>query len=159
MAGCCPMNRRLLYGHTDAVLAFVADRAPIERPTWRDVAFAVGILREDGFLAGGVVIHEWSQQFARAELSVAVIGSYAASTQIVREIGALAFGQLAIHRLFARTSIRNLRAERALRGLGFKQEGVSVHHYGQGNHATNWRVIRTEWEQRWGLPEALQKAA
>lgn len=153
------VKRRLLYGHDQVVLDFVADRAPIERPVWRDVAAAIGILRDDGALIGGVVISEYSPQFARAELSVAVIGSYAASTQIVREIGSLAFGQLAIFRLFARTSDRNWRAKRALKALGFRQEGIKVHHYGLGNHAADWRVIRPEWEARWGQIEALQKAA
>lgn len=153
------MKRRLLYGHTDAVLAFVADRAPIERPAWRDVAAAVGILREDGGLIGGVVFSDWRPDFATCEISVCGASSLLVDTRCVRELGALAFGQLALFRIFARTSFRNDRAKRALTRLGFKMEGTKVHHYGRGHHAADWRVIRPEWETRWGPIEALQKAA
>lgn len=153
------MNRRLLFGHDQVVLDFVAERAPIERPTWRDVACAVGILRGDGALIGGVVFSEYRPNFATCEISVAGASSLLASTQIVRELGALAFGQLGSYRIFARTSDRNDRAKRALRGLGFKQEGIKVHFFGRGHHAADWRVIRPEFETRWGSIEALQKAA
>lgn len=153
------MKRALLFGHDQAVLDFVAARAPIERPVWRDVAAAVGILREDGGLIGGVVFSDWRPTFATCELSVAGASSLLVSTQMVRELGAFAFGQLGLFRIFARTSDRNKRAERALLALGFKMEGKKGHYYGRGHAASDWRIIRPEWEMRWGPIKALQKAA
>ena len=152
------MKRLLLWGHDQAVLDFVADRAPIERPTWRDVAAAVGILREDGALIGGVVLAEYRPEFSRCELSVAGVSSLLVDTRCVQELGAFAFGQLSNFRIFARTSDRNERAKRALKALGFKQEGVWVHWYGRGHHASNWRIIRPEWEARWGSIETRKAA-
>lgn len=153
------MKRVLLFGHDQAVLEFVASRAPVERPVWRDVAAAVGILRGDGFLVCGVVFSDWRPTFATCELSVAGASSFLASTEIVRQLGAFAFRQLGCYRIFARTSDRNERAKHALRGLGFRMEGISVHHYGRGHHASNWRTILPEWEAKWGSTQALQKAA
>ena len=150
------MKRSLLWGHTDAVLDFVGKRAPIERPVWRDVAAAVGILRADGLLIGGVVFAEYRPDFGTSEFSAAAISSLVADTRIVRELGAFAFGQLALYRLFARTSTRNERAKRALAGLGFKAEGIKAHFWGQGRHAADYRLLRPEFEERWGR---IRKAA
>lgn len=152
------MRRALLWGHDQAVLEFVAARSTLERPEWRGVAAAIGILRGDGGLIGGVVFSDWRPNFATCELSVVGASSLLVSTQMVRELGAFAFGQLDCYRIFARTSVRNRRAELALKALGFKMEGTKVHHYGRGHHASDWRVIRPEWEARWSQ-EAQQKAA
>lgn len=153
------MKRTLLWGHTQAVLDFVASRAPIERPVWRDVAAAVGILRGDGALIGGVVFADYRPEFSRCELSVAGVSCLLASTRMVKDLGSFAFGQLGCNRIFARTSDQNFRAKRALHALGFKSEGIKVHHFGPGIHASDWRAIRREWEKKWGPIEALQKAA
>lgn len=125
---------------------------------WRDFYAAVGILRMDGSLVGGVVFSEYKPQFGTMELSAAGVSSHLFDTRMVRELGAFAFGQLNTIRISARTCDSNERAKALLRGLGFKNEGVKVHFYGRGRHASDWRVIRPEWEKKWGgVP--LQKAA
>lgn len=152
------MRRSLLWGHDQAVLDFVGARAPLERPLWRDVYGAIGILRQDGLLIGGVVLSDYKPAFGTLELSAVGISSHLLDTRLVRQIGAFAFGQLGTFRIFARTSDRNKRAKACLRGLGFVNEGVKAHFYGRGSHASEWRVIRPEWETKWGRIE-LQKAA
>jgi len=152
------MKRRLLWGHDQTVIDFVAERAPIERPLWRDLYAGIGILREDGGLIGGIVFSEYKPQFSTVEVSVAGVTSYLFDTQIFRDIGVFVFGQLNILRVSARTCDSNLRAKAMLRAIGFKNEGVKVHYFGRGHHASDWRVIRPEWEAKWGSVE-LQKAA
>jgi ribosomal protein S18 acetylase RimI-like enzyme len=148
----------LLEGHDATVADFVAGLAPIERPLFvagHDRAF--GILR-DGVLIGGVLFTEWKPAFRTLELSGAAVSSPCANTQIVRRIGDYAFGQLNAYRLFARTGASNERAKRLLRILGFTQEAVQGHYYGEGKHASCWRLIKPEWERKWH-PKRMQQAA
>lgn len=152
------MRRALLWGHDREVLAFVGDLAPVERPLWRDVSAAVGIVGERQRLVGGVVFSDYKPQFQTCELSVAGVSSFLVDTRMVRELGAYAFGQLALFRIFARTADSNWRAKRALRALAFRHEGIKAHLFGPGIHASDWRLLQPEWEQRWGQP-ALREVA
>jgi RimJ/RimL family protein N-acetyltransferase len=149
----------LLEGHDATVAQFVADHAPLERPLFtpgHDRAF--GILSGDGALVAGVVFSDWKPAFRTLELSGVAVSSPCANTQIVRRIGDYAFGQLNAFRLFARTGASNERAKRLLRILGFTQEAVQGHYYGEGKHASCWRLIKPEWERKWH-PKRMQQAA
>ncbi len=151
------MKRELLIGHDEAVAKFVAQFAPVERPEWRAPYWAFGVLKENGSLVAGAVFSDWKPDFKTLEFSGAVISSHGVSTQIVTAIGGFVFGELQAYRLFARTEVKNRRAEKLLRHLGFTQEAVQGHHYGPGRHASCWRLIRPEWERKWA-PEAQQAA-
>ncbi len=151
-------RRRLLWGHDQTVIDFVGRLAPVEQPVWRDLYAGVGVLRQDGGLIGGVVFSEYKPQFSTIEVSVAGVSSHLFDSQIFRELGQFAFGQLNIHRISARTGDANTRAKAMLKAIGFRHEGVKAHFYGPGRHASDWRVLRDEWENRWG-PVALQEAA
>lgn len=137
----------------------MADLAPIERPFWRDLAFGVGILRADGALVGGIVFSEHKPQFGTLEVSAGALSSLVFSPQMLVELGAHVFGQLEVFRLSARTGDTNVRAKRLLKGMGFTNEGVKGHFYGPGKHASEWRVIRSEWKKRWPYPDEAKKAA
>lgn len=149
---------RLLAGHDAVVAEFVARLAPIEVPVWTNMAAAFGVIRDDGALVAGVVFDDWRPDFGTLQMSAAAVTSLAFRPQIVAEIGAFVFGKRnGVYRLWARTSIRNERAQRMLTGLGFTREAVSSHHYGPKHHATLWRLLRPEWEARSGAK--LQMAA
>jgi len=153
------VKRTLLWGHDQVVIDFVSNLAPIERPLWRDLYAGVGVLRADGALIGGVVFSEYKPQFGTLEVSAAALSYLVFSPQMLVELGAHVFGQLEVFRISARTSDTNIRAKRLLKGLGFTNEAVKGHFYGKGKHASEWRVIRPEWEKKWGTSDVLQKAA
>lgn len=150
-------------GHDRDVAEFVARHAPIERPAFDmigDGFRAFGVLREDGALVAGVVFSDWKPAFGTVELSGAAVDPRAlASTRNLRVFGSYAFGQLDCFRVWARTATANVRARKWLRGIGFTEEGVSAHHFGKGKHAAILRVIRPEWERKWGAIESARKAA
>lgn len=152
------MRTSLLVGHDAVVIDFVSRLSPIEQPIWPEGTTAIGIIRGDGALIGGAVFSDYREQFSTMQLSGAAVQSTAFGPQIVRELGVYVFGQLEIHRLWARTSLRNERAKKFLRHVGFTQEAVLSHWFGEGHHACQWRVTRPEWQRKWGAP-ALLKAA
>jgi RimJ/RimL family protein N-acetyltransferase len=139
------VKRALLVGHDDAVARFVAQFAPVERPLFVPPYFAFGVLKENGSLVAGVVFSDWKPDFRTLELSVAALSYASFSTQIVSALGDFAFGQLNAFRIFARTESRNRRAQNLLRHIGFTQEAVQGHYYGEGKHASCWRLIKPEW--------------
>jgi len=151
-------RRRLLWGHDQTVTDFVGNLAPVERPLWRDHYASIGILRQDGGLIGGMVFSEYKPQFSTVEVSVGGVSCYLFDSPMFREVGNFIFGHLGVHRVFARTSESNVRAQRMLKAIGFRHEGVKGHFYGPGRHASDWRVLRDEWIDRWG-PVALEEAA
>lgn len=153
------MRRTLLTGQEPAVLKFVADLSPIERPVWRDVAGAFGVLREDGAMIAGVVFSNHRPEFSTLELSAASVTSHAFSIGIVSALGDYAFRQLSANRVWARTSTANRRARAMLRGLGFTEEGVQACHYGPKSHAVIARLLRSEWERRKIRTEEVRRAA
>lgn len=153
------MKRVLLEGHDEAVAQFVADFSPIERPVFAPGYRAFGVLRSDGQLVAGVVLSDWRPQFRTIELSAAAVSSFAFGPQIVAAVSAYVFEKLEVHRVWAKTALKNERAKRMLRGLGFIQEAVISHHYGPRSHACQWRVLKPEWENRSRTTEVAQKAA
>lgn len=152
------MKTSLLVGHDGAVIDFVSRLSPLEQPVWPEGTTAIGIIRGDGALIGGAVFSEYRPQFSTLQLSGAAVQSTAFGIQIVRQLGEYVFGQLDIHRLWARTSLRNERAKKFLRHVGFTQEAVLSHHFGSKHHACQWRILKPEWENLHG-PIGLKKAA
>ena len=119
---------RLLTGHDATVAEFVARLAPVEVPVWTNMVAAIGIIRDDGALVAGVVLDDWRPDFGTLQLSAATVSSFAFRPQIVAEIGDIIFGKRnGVYRLWARTSIRNERAQSVLSGIGFTREAVSCH--------------------------------
>ncbi len=140
---------KLLIGQSETVGQFVAERSPIERPDFGKFV-GIGILRSDGSLAAGVVFSDWQPECRRIELSGAVDDPRAISTQAIVAIGNYVFGQLSVHRVWAKTSKDNRRALKLLEQLGFIREGTLAGFYGPEKHAVMLRVLEPEWKRKWG---------
>lgn len=141
---------RLLVGHDVAVAAFVADHDYPEVAEWRPGYRAFGIIREDGALVAGFVFDGWHPGAKRVELSSRAITPAAFSPRLIVALGDYPFGQLAVHRVTAKTSVDNRRCRKILKGIGFTEEGTMASWYGPNRHAVMYRVTRPEWERRWG---------
>ena len=149
---------RLLLDQPERVGRFVAERSPIEREPDFGQFSAIGILRSDGELVAGVVFSDWHPDSRRIELSGAVDDPRVIGTQMIVAIGNYVFGQLNVHRCWAKTSTDNRRALKLLDGLGFIREGTLAGFYGPHRHALIMRVLEPEWRKKWGaIP--LRKAA
>jgi RimJ/RimL family protein N-acetyltransferase len=150
---------RLLPGQDKAVRDFVAGLSPVEQPVWGDGDRAFGIIRDDGALVAGVVFSNWRPAFATVELSGAALSRFAFRPRILASLGDYAFGKLEVFSVWARTSLENKPARAMLKHLGFVEGGVEAHWYGKGRHAARCRLIKPDWERKWGAVEVARKAA
>lgn len=148
------MTLHLLEGYDRQVRDFVTAHAPEGCCLFTDGDRGFAVVREDGRLVAGVVFSGWQPAFSSVELSAVALSSHALSPGIVRQLGDYAFRQLLANRVWARTSIKNHRATKLLRHVGFTAEGINADFYGPGKHAGMYRMLRREWEQRYGLKEA-----
>lgn len=148
------MKRDLLVGHDAEVATFVAALAPLERPVFAPGYSAIGVLDDRCRLIFGVVFSDYMPHWGTCQLSAAGISSFALSTGIVAALQGYAFRQLACTRVWARTSVKNRRAARLLKHIGFKPEGAAADYYGPGHAAENWRMLKREWLQRCELKAA-----
>ncbi len=149
---------KLLEGHDADVAAFVARFSPIEKPVWEPGYRAFGVIRDDGALVAGVVFSAWRPDFATVELSAVSLSRYAFRPGILVALGDYAFRKLDCFRVWSRTSIDNKPARSFLKGVGFIEEGIEGHWYGRGRHAARLRLIRPDWERRYGAMEARKAA-
>ena len=86
--------------------------------------FAVS-LSSSGTLLGDVALRTSRVEVGQAELGFTFASAHQGqgyATEAVRAVVQYAFGQLAIHRVFSRTDARNLRAQRLLERIGFRQD-------------------------------------
>lgn len=146
---------RLLYGHSDEVVAWVGWRIPITRRRLeRDPsvspfgpAQAIGVLREDGTLIAGVVYHSWEPEFQTVEMSFAADTPKWLSRNLICELIGYPFDRLGCNRINAATPKTARDARRFIDKFGFKREGVATDGFGPGQDVIISRLLKREWLQ------------
>jgi [ribosomal protein S5]-alanine N-acetyltransferase len=115
------------YGLEDAA-AFI--RNAEERRTAGDAEIVAITRRDPGELLGVIGLHP-DVVHERAEIGFWIgrpHGGKGYCSEAARGVALHAFGDLALHRLFAFTFVENLRSQRVLTKLGMRQEGVMREH-------------------------------
>lgn len=144
----------------DDAKAVVAARAPMGHSGFTENDRGIRIVTEDGRTAAAVVFSDYRPHWGSIEFSAIwrpdfTLDLEPLSTGIVAQIGDYAFRQLRLTRVWARTSHKNARAKALLNHIGFTREATHADFYGVGLHAETHRMLRREWERRYGtLKEA-----
>lgn len=143
---------RLLLGHDKDVADFVAPLLPL--PTEFGDFVSIGVLDDRGCLIAGIVYHNYIARYGTLEFSGAAISPLAFSPGTVRACLSFPFLRLVnVQKLWAQTSLRNLRAQKLLKGVGLIPEAVLNSEFGPGLHARRYRLLKSEWMARY--PERL----
>lgn len=153
-----PVKLSLLEGFDRQVRDFVAARSIMGECRFTDGDRGFAVVDGNNRLAAGVVFSNWVPSYRSIELSGAAVHNYALSPQIVQALGQYAFGQLECWRVWARTSVKNDRARRLLKHIGFCAEAVHHSFYGPGRHAETFRMLRPDWDKKYGPLEAREAA-
>lgn len=140
---------RLLFGHDKAVADFVAERDPMGVPDF-GACVGIGVIDASGCLIAGAVYSAYKPRYGTLEFSGAAISPLAFSPGTVRAILSFPFQRLSAQKIWAQTSIRNLRAQKLLKGVGFTPEAVLNSELGPGHHARRYRFLKSEWAERYG---------
>jgi len=124
--------------------------APGMPGTW--FQFAV-TLRSSSTLIGDVALHTSEADGRQAELGFTLAAAHQGqgyATEAVRAVVQYGFAKLAMHRVFSRTDVRNLRAQYILARLGFRLEGeLRESTWFKGSWATEllYAQLEAEWRQ------------
>lgn len=154
---------KLLYGHSDEVIAWVGWRIPLTRkrlerdPTVSPFgpAQAIGVLSEDGTLIAGVVYHAWEPEFQSVEMSFAADTPKWLSRNLICELVGYPFDRLSCNRINAATPKNATAARRFIDKFGFKREGVATDGFGPGQDVIISRLLKREWlKTKWARPPA-----
>lgn len=138
---------RLLYGHSEGIAAWVANRIPHLTGPGFGQCQAIGILSSDEELLAGVVFHDWIPAHRTIQLSLAADSPRWARRGVVGEFLAYPFDELDVRKVWTATPHKNERALRINRGFGFKQEAILARHYGD-QHAVICRLFQHEYRNR-----------
>jgi RimJ/RimL family protein N-acetyltransferase len=148
-----------LLGHDAAVAHWVAQRIPYMGDGEAfGACSAIGVLREDGRLVGGVVYHNHYPQFGNIELSFASDDARWLTRPIICALLSYPFVQLQCRRVTGCTPRRAARALRFLNNFGFRREGVVWRMFGDDDGIISG-LRRTYWERsRWAKPLAERRS-
>lgn len=94
----------------------------------------------------GIVFHSYVPEYGTIEISMAAESPRWATRNIVKQLLAYPFIQLGVRKVWTATPLKNERAIKFNKGIGFKQEAVLAHHYGD-DHAVICRMFRKQYEQ------------
>ncbi len=140
----------LVYNLDDYIAEWVALRSPyagINRGADWGKCSGVGI-EVDGKLEAGVIYNNWNPIYGTIDLAIAADSPRWATRGHVREVLAVAFDRLGCQRATALVGQKNERAEKLVRGLGFKREGCARRAFGD-QHALIFGMLKHEYEARY----------
>ena len=138
---------RLVFGHDDAVAEWVARRIPhMDGGGFRDYV-AIGIA-DDNRPVAGIVYNEYYESYGTMQLSMAADTPRWAQKGIVRAALHYPFMQIGVRKLWTVTPHKNNRAIKFNLGVGFIQEAILGHHFGE-QHAVICRMYRKDFIKRY----------
>lgn len=142
---------RLIFGRDEAVAAWVARQMP--RPVNFGPCRAVAIASGNRPI-GGVVYSSYDATAGTVQMSIATISPLWAQRQTIRDLLAIPFDGYGCFKVWAVTSVDNLRSQKFLRHIGFKPEATLRHQMGRGLHGRFFSMIATEFAAKWPKMEA-----
>lgn len=134
---------KFLYGDDENVKNWVVERIPHVRDF--EKYSAIGIMTDDGKPLAGFVYHEYFPEFGLMQISAAADSAKWATRSSIKHILSYPFVQLKVRKLWTATPLKNERALKLNRGIGFKQEAVLAHHFGE-DHCVICRMFRKQYE-------------
>lgn len=141
---------RLLYGYSDEIAAWVADRIP-HANAFSGPYTAIGVVSGDNLLAG-VVFHEYQPDYGNIQVSMAADSPMWARPEIIAELLAYPFGQLRCWMLYTLIPHDNAPALKVNEHIGVKRKTVVPHYFGRKRHAVVCQMTRTEYLKTYGAP-------
>jgi RimJ/RimL family protein N-acetyltransferase len=111
---------------------------------------AIGVAGVSGAPLAGVVFHDYQPAFATIQLSFAADSPRWATRGMVKQLLSYPFEQLAVRKVWAAVPHTHDRALKLIKGLGFVQEAVLKHHFGNRTHAVMWRLLKEDYRLRYG---------
>lgn len=134
---------KLLYGHSDAVEAFVASLIPRCADGFGPCQ-AIGVIDNDGRLMAGWVWHGWDPSAETMEFSGASLTPKWMTQDILHKLFAYAFDEIGCQMVLTRNSEDNKRLHRQLARYGFTRWDVP-RLFGRAENGVFWTLTDDAW--------------
>jgi RimJ/RimL family protein N-acetyltransferase len=136
---------RLLFGHSDAVEAFVSGLIPRCADGFGPCQ-AIGVIDNDGLLIAGWVWHGYDPSAGTMEFSGASITPKWMTRDILHKLFAYAFDEVGCQLIMTRNSAGNKRLHRQLKSFGFTRYDVP-RLFGRKEDGVFWTLTDDEWRK------------
>jgi hypothetical protein len=141
---------KLVYGRDKDVAEWVAARIPhVGRGGFRDCA-AIGVVTDDGDPIAGLVFHQYCRGYENVQMSMASSSPIWARPEIVAWLLAYPFRQLNVWMAYVLIPLSDARTSAFCERVGFAKPVVIGHAFGRDKHAIQRRMLKPEFEHRYG---------
>lgn len=134
----------LLYGHDKIVTKWVIDK--IEDLHRLDPCVAIGV-KNGSKLIAGVAYHDYQPEAHNIQMSMAAISPMWAKKEIIRKLLEYPFEQLNCFKVFLNVGVDNIKALKTVKHIGFIQEAVLQHAYGEGQHCAILYMLKSDYHR------------
>jgi RimJ/RimL family protein N-acetyltransferase len=138
---------KLVVGQDEALGRWAVSRIPHVGSVQALGEFAALGVADDERLLAVCIYHRWVPEYASCELTFAADSPRWATRGMVRGILAVPFVQYQCQRVAAVIPHDNTRAERMVKGFGFKREGCARRGFGGKRHALIYGLLRSEYDR------------
>jgi RimJ/RimL family protein N-acetyltransferase len=138
---------KIYFGADAFVAQWVSERIPHMRGAPFGPNAALAVLSDSGAMLGGVVYHNYLEQYRSLEMSAAAASKRWLAPEVLRAIFRYPFAQLNCRRVTMITSTRNTEARKLLKGLGFHQEGQIRCAFSNSEDAAIYGLLAREWRR------------
>ena len=135
---------KLVLGQDQAVAAWVARKIGFDDPDFFGPCSAILVADNDDTALAGVVFSGFRDVYKSIEISCAADSPRWATRGVIHALLAYPFDQLGCERVQVTIPLRNERARRFCKGIGFTQEGIMRRGFGR-DHAVVMSLLRHEY--------------
>ena len=138
---------QLIVGMDDYVARWVAEKLP-HAPDFGECTTMAAV--SGNRILAGFVYTDYMKKYDTIQLSLAAASPRWAKRETMRGVLAYAFEQLGCFKVWLAIAIENDMMRRTTAHIGFTQEAILAHQFGENNHAVVERMLRPDFHRIFG---------
>lgn len=140
----------IVHGKSEEIAAWVGARIPHVGADGFGECGGMWVSNDNGRTIAGVVFHEWQPEARHIQLSMAADSPMWAKPETIARLLAYPFRQLDVWMVYTATPADNCAALKVNEHIGLIKPIVIGHWFGPGRHGVQRRMLRPEFESRYG---------
>lgn len=137
-----------LYGEDEAVKNWIIEKVDCLHEL--DPCVTIGVISGDRLIAG-VAYHDYQKRYGVIQMSMAAISPMWAKAVTIHQLLRYPFEQLDCFKVMAVVEPENIKALKTLTSIGFIQEVIMKHMFGEGNHAVVMEMLKSDYNRIFGV--------
>ncbi|MEE9345659.1 MAG: GNAT family protein [Methylococcales bacterium] len=138
----------LLIGEDEMVKKWIIDKIDCVHNI--DPCVTIGVISNHKLIAA-VAYHDYQKHYGVIQISMAAISPMWARKIIIYGLLRYPFEQLCCYKVIASVRTDNSKALKTFKNIGFEQEAVLKHNYGEGQHAVIIGMLKPDYDRIFGV--------